>query len=226
MASIMRKMGVGIVILTLAVAVFVPTIASAGRNRGDRDDWNNHEYMQRPCVPAQEEDLKVVDQEGGRHVGDNSEGYRNNRRHHGQRKTCAIAEPVTFDPSTCGALGTYTIVAATGVYYTINGEIVAPDTYTAENGTTVTIVAVAQAGYAFETDAVTSWTYTYNTPTDCETTPVETASATTQVTVTPVGGVSAGAGGTSTTNSTTLLGLITSIGAVAFGIVRKFVSQV
>lgn len=223
MTSTMRKLGVGIAVLTLVVAVFVPTIASAERRRDGNHDRDDHDYTQQTCIPPKVE-LDVEDQQEGRSFRRDND-RNNDRRHHGHRKTCATAEPATFDPSTCDALGTYTIVEATGVDYTIDGEVVAPGTYTAANGTTVTIVAVAQEGYAFEADAVTSWTYTYNAPTDCETTPVVTTSSTTpQVTAKPVGAVHAGAGGAAAANGNALLGLVASIGTLAFGIVRKFVA--
>ena len=225
MTSTMRKLGVGITVLTLVVAVFVPTIASAERRRGGHHDRDDNDYSQQECVPALEITPDVLDDDEGRRFDNNNEQSHDRRRHHGRRDICATATPATFDPSTCDALGTYTIVEAAGVDYTIDGEVVAPGTYTAANGTTVTIVAVAQEGYAFEADAVTSWTYTYNAPTDCETTPVVTTSSITpQVTAKPVGAVHAGAGGAAAANGNALLGLVASIGTLAFGIVRKFVA--
>lgn len=54
---------------------------------------------------------------------------------------------VTFVDPTCEASGSYTIPAKTGVVYKINGETVAAGTYPAEDGESVTVVAVAAAGY-------------------------------------------------------------------------------
>lgn len=220
MTLTMRKLGVGATLLTLVIGLGLPTIASAERsNHHNQNEYNNN---QKRCREEEQEEPVEDSREDGRQL--NGRDNQNENWHHNRRKTCATAEPATFDPSTCGELGSYTIVESTGVDYTINDVVVAPGTYTAANGTTVTIVAVAQEGYAFRPDAVTTWTYTFNAPTNCETPQVlsSTTTVTPQVTAQPTGGVSAGAGGAAVADTkAALLGLVVSIGTVAFGVVRK-----
>lgn len=219
MALTMRKLSVGMILLTVVIGVALPTIASAERRNHHNQNENNNQIR---CGQEEQEEEPV--DEGLERRQFNSRNNRSEDSHHSWQKICATAEPATFDPSTCGELGSYTIIESTGVDYMIDGEAVAPGTYTAANGTTVTIVAVAQEGYAFEPEAVTTWTYTFNVPTDCETPQVLSSSTTItpQVTAKPVGGVSAGAGGAATTDSrVALFGLVLSIGTVVFGFVQK-----
>lgn len=73
---------------------------------------------------------------------------------------------VTFVAPPCDAnvLGTYTITATTGVTYKVGGSAVAAGKYTAANGATVTVVAVANKGYFIDSSSASSWTYTFNRP--------------------------------------------------------------
>ncbi len=96
--------------------------------------------------------------------------------------------------------------------YKVNGQVVAAGTYTAQNGTTVTVVAEATEGHFIDDETTDTWTNTFTAPTNCG----HVLSA--QVTVAPTGGVSAGGGGASTAKLPTLLGLVGSIGTLAFGI--------
>ncbi|MCA9332977.1 hypothetical protein KDA00_03820 [Candidatus Saccharibacteria bacterium] len=209
----LRKLGIGIALLTLVIGLTLPGFTSAERRHHNNHDEYNSEQQ---CRDEESEETVIVPLEGVQEFS-----YQNNRRNNNRKPICATAEPATFDPSACGELGSYTIVESTGVDYTINGEIVAPGTYEVPNGTTVTIIAVAQNGYAFEDDAITEWTYTYNAPTDCDESQVLAAS-TPQVTVTPVGPVHAGAGGGSSINATPVAGLVVSMLITATGLVRKF----
>lgn len=203
-------------ILSILILGISSSAVSAHRNNWNNNDNDYHQYP--TCINPDSDPADNVEDEGFQ-----QNSFR--RRHHNnqERNICATATPATFDPSTCDELGSYTIVASTGVDYTIDGDVVAPGTYTAENGTTVTIVAVAQEGYAFEPETVTSWTYTFNAPTNCEVPQVLSASTTTpQVTVTPTGPVHAGAGGGSNTSTPAITGFLVSILAVSTALIRKF----
>ncbi|HSX52936.1 MAG TPA: hypothetical protein VLF90_01020 [Patescibacteria group bacterium] len=132
--------------------------------------------------------------------------------------TEVVPAAVTFTQPTCDALGSYTIPTTENVEYDVNGQAVAAGTYTAQNDTTVTVVAEASEGHFIGDDVTDTFTNTFTAPTNCG----HVLSA--QVTVAPTGGVSAGAGGASSASTTTLLGLAGSIATVAVGFVlrRKF----
>jgi hypothetical protein len=84
-----------------------------------------------------------------------------------EEQETVVPTAVTFVAPTCTAKGTYTIPAKEGVLYQIGGVTKAAGTYTAENGTSVTVVAVADEGYELGEGAVKSWTYTFTAPTNC-----------------------------------------------------------
>lgn len=71
---------------------------------------------------------------------------------------------VTFKAPTCDVLGSYTIPTMTGIKYYIDGKVVASGTYTAQNGKTITVMAVAEEGYNIKKNATNQWTYTFNAP--------------------------------------------------------------
>lgn len=77
------------------------------------------------------------------------------------------ATEVQFTAPTCTAQGTYTIPVKEGVDYKVGGVVKAAGTYTAENGTIVTVTAVAKGGYKLVGEA--TWTNTFTAPTNCET---------------------------------------------------------
>lgn len=102
------------------------------------------------------------------------------------------ATPVTptFVDSVCVAGGgasnkaaNYTIPTTTGVDYYVGATKVAAGTYPAEDGSTITVTAQAQAGYALQGTA--SFPHTFPTPSCASTT-------TTTTTDTAVGGVTVG----------------------------------
>lgn len=222
-----RKLIMGLVLLAFVVPVLTVGSASAHsnnnnfnrhhRHHNNNDDENDHDNT--GCLV--EIDLPSITIEGF-----NSEGSRKQKHsYNNDDVTCVTATPTTSVDPTCDQLGFYIIPTTVGVDYTVNGVVVAAGNHTVPNGTTVTIVAVAQQGYAFNLGTTTTWTYTINAPTNCTT--ATTASVTTstppQVKVVPKGGVYAGGGGAQNSSAATF-GLITSMTAVAVGLVRKFVA--
>ncbi len=129
----------------------------------------------------------------------------------GQELTEVVPAAVTFVAPTCDALGSYTIPTTENVVYKIDGQVVAAGTYPAQNGTTVTVEAEATAGHFIGDETTDTFSNTFTAPTNCG----HVLSA--QVTVAPTGGVSAGGGGASAVSLPTLLGLVGSIGTLAFG---------
>lgn len=133
---------------------------------------------------------------------------------------------VTTVAPTCDASGTYTIPTTEGVEYKIDGTVVAAGTYTATNGTTVTVTADALKGFVIEDGATVSWTNDFVAPTNCTTTPVTPPTTGqvlgTQVTVKPTGAVKAGGGGASAANSSALVGLVGSVSMLGLGLIRKW----
>ncbi len=109
----------------------------------------------------------------------------------GEEITEVVPAAVTFTAPTCDVLGTYTIPSTEHVTYKINGQVVAAGTYTAQNGTTVTVTAEADEGFFIGDESTDTWTNTFTAPTNCGHVLAE------QVTVKPAGAVNAGAGGAS-----------------------------
>lgn len=72
----------------------------------------------------------------------------------------------SFIDATCSTAGSYTVVAQDGVVYEdANGNVIEAGTYTATNGTTVTITASpADETIEFSNDTQTVWTHTFNPP--------------------------------------------------------------
>jgi hypothetical protein len=88
-----------------------------------------------------------------------------------KNKKCKVTPAVpTQTPPTCVKLGTYTIPSTTGVKYLVNGNVKAAGTYEAQNGTSVTITAQAEAG--FKLKGATNWTFNFTAPTNCQQVPV------------------------------------------------------
>jgi hypothetical protein len=85
--------------------------------------------------------------------------------------TSAVASTPGFTNDAChnsaptGA--SYTVVAATGVVYKLNGATVAAGTYPATDGSTITITAQAAAGYTLT--GATSFTHTFTAQPTCTT---------------------------------------------------------
>lgn len=130
-----------------------------------------------------------------------------------------VPAAVTFIQPTCDKLGSYTIPTTENVEYKINGEVVAAGTYTAQNGTTVTVTAEALEGYYIGDETTDTWTNTFTAPNNCG--QVLGTTTTAQVAA-PVSGVKAGAGGADATSIASLLGLGGSLGATSLGLaVRK-----
>ncbi len=76
--------------------------------------------------------------------------------------------PATFVQPTCSAIGSYTIPATEGIDYMIGEKVVATGTYSAENGTTVTVKAVPSADKnTIKEGAKTEWSNTFTAPTGC-----------------------------------------------------------
>jgi hypothetical protein len=122
---------------------------------------------------------------------------------------------VTFTAPTCDKLGTYTVPSSEGFVYKIGDDVAAAGTYTAQNGTTVTITAEVSGVGAFIPDGATdSWTYTFTAPTDCG----QVLGA--QVTAAPTGGVKAGGGGGAGSVSALVAGLVSSLAALGYGVLR------
>lgn len=130
--------------------------------------------------------------------------------------TCVTPDPVTFTDATCNQQGSYTVPTSEGTEYFMGNAVVAAGTYDAVNGTTVDINASPLRGYAFFTNATTSWTHDFVAPTDCEQ-PAPAA----QVTVTPAGPVHAGVG-YSSIKLPVIIGLAGSASLLGFGLYRKF----
>lgn len=88
--------------------------------------------------------------------------------------TPATPAAVTFVDPTCEADGSYTIPETEGVDYQINGQTQAAGAYTAVDGDSVTITAVAQSGYIL--NGTTSWSHEFYLDEECregvEVTPV------------------------------------------------------
>jgi len=145
----------------------------------------------------------------------------------GQEIKEVVPAAVTFTAPTCNTLGSYTIPTTENVQYLINGEVVAAGTYTAQNGTTVTVTAEATQGFFIGDETTDTWTNAFTAPTNCGEVLGATTTATTttppQVTAKPVGGVSAGAGGGSSTSTAAMVGLVGSIVTLGLGLsVRKW----
>ncbi len=220
-----HKLLIGLILTALAVPVVAVSSVSAERyNNNDR----HHNQYHNEDKPDCSDDLVEIPRDNELYSTNyfNNDGMDRHNRHHKQNQevTCVTATPATSVDPTCDQLGFYIIPTTVGVNYTVDGQVVAAGNHTVPNGTTVTIVAVAQQGYAFDQGTPTSWTYTINAPTGCVT--ATTASATTptpQVKVVPTGGVYAGGGGAQN-SSAALFGLIGSTTALAVGLVRKFVA--
>ena len=135
-----------------------------------------------------------------------------------------VPAAVTFTAPTCDALGSYTIPTTENVQYLINGKVVAAGTYTAQNGTTVTVTAeTTQEGFFIGDETTDTWTNAFTAPTNCGEVLGATTTTPPQVTAKPVGGVSAGAGGGSSTSTAAMVGLVGSIVTLGLGLsVRKW----
>lgn len=131
---------------------------------------------------------------------------------------CVTPDPVTFVDPTCDQQGSYTVPNSVGTEYFMGNFVVAAGTYDATNGTTVDINASPLRGYAFFTNATTSWSHDFTDPTNCEQ-PAPAPVA--QVTSTPVGPVHAGVG-YSSSKLPALIGLAGSLSLLGFGLYRKF----
>lgn len=131
----------------------------------------------------------------------------------GQEIEEVIPAAVTFKAPTCDALGSYTIPTTQNVQYEINGSVVAAGTYTAQNGTTVTVTAEALEGFFIGDETTDTWTNTFTAPTNCGGNVLAA-----QVAVVPSGGVSAGGGGASGSTGAVLTGLLGSVGTFALGL--------
>jgi hypothetical protein len=131
---------------------------------------------------------------------------------------------VTFTAPTCDKLGSYTIPATEHVKYMVNGEVVAAGTYTVQNGTTVTVTAVADQGFFIGDETTDTFSNTFTAPTNCGGGQgggtVLGATTTAGVAATPAGGVNAGTGGVSTLSLGALIGLTASIGSLGLGVRR------
>jgi hypothetical protein len=134
----------------------------------------------------------------------------NNNCGNGEAGPTEVVPSVTFKAPTCTTLGSYTIPETEGVSYKINDEVVAAGTYSAQNGTTVTIEAAADEDHFIADETVDTWTNTFTAP-ECG----EVLGA--QVTDKPVGGVNAGGGSSSIIAS--VFGLVTSLGLLSYGAV-------
>jgi hypothetical protein len=135
----------------------------------------------------------------------------------GTELTEVVPAAVTFTAPTCDAKGSYTIPTTEHVQYKVNGQVVAAGTYSAENGSTVTVTAEATEGFFIGDETTDSWTNTFTAPTNCG----HVLSAVTQVQA-PTGGVGAGEGGASSATSlAALLGVFGSLGSIGYGL-RRF----
>lgn len=142
----------------------------------------------------------------------------------GQNIVGVVPAAVTFTAPTCYTLGSYTI-PTTGnvqVQYLINGKVVVAGTYTAQNGTTVTVTAEATRGFFIGDETTDTWTNAFTAPTNCGEVQGATTTTPPQVTAKPVGGVSAGGGGGSSTSTAAMVGLVGSIVTLGLGLlIRK-----
>jgi hypothetical protein len=88
---------------------------------------------------------------------------------------CAVATAPMFADEACASpsSATYTIPAATGVTYSVNGTETAAGTYPATAGEAVTITATAQGGYTLTGSS--SWAHTYATTGGCVASVIATA---------------------------------------------------
>jgi len=70
------------------------------------------------------------------------------------------------DPENCDEDGSYAIPSVDGVSYYVNGELTDSGTYSAKNGESVSIIAVADEGYVLG-DATSAWDHTFTAPEEC-----------------------------------------------------------
>ncbi len=226
MTLVSRKLIIGLVLMALVVPVLTVSSASAERSNNNYQQHSNYNN-QTKCSNDEDEELSRIEDRGFSLNYFNNQDSHNEGRHHYNKPTCVTATPATAEDPTCDQLGFYIIPTTVGVNYTVDGQVVAAGNHTVPNGTTVTIVAVAQQGYAFNANTPTSWTYTITAPTNCttattvSTTPTPTPAP--QVQVVPTGGVYAGGGGAQN-SSAAVFGLISSMTIAAVGLVRKFVA--
>lgn len=134
----------------------------------------------------------------------------------GQEIEEVVPAAVTFTAPTCNALGSYTIPTTENVQYKVDGKVVAAGTYTAPNGTTITVTAEAAQGFFISDETTDTWTNTFTAPTNCG------QVLGTQVTAKPVGGVNAGGGGGSGPSIVAAVGVVGSVVTLGLGLlIRK-----
>lgn len=141
--------------------------------------------------------------------------FKNNCGNYQSEPEAVVPAAVTFTPPTCATLGSYTIPAAENVDYLVDGDVVDPGTYTAQNSTTVTVTAEAHEEFYVEDGTTDTWTNTFSAPTGCGGQVLGT-----QVSVTPTGAVGAGGGGGASATGT-VVGLVASLATLAFGLVVR-----
>lgn len=141
--------------------------------------------------------------------------------------------PVTFVDPTCTQKGSYTIPTQTGVIYLVNEVVKDAGTYTVDSGSKITVDASAAKGYVLEDEAVSSWTHTFVSPTNCETpvTPVTPVTPATPV-ATPVAATAVSAVPTSLPNTgsnVSLIAVIVTFAAaailVASGVAKQLIAR-
>jgi len=141
----------------------------------------------------------------------------NNNCNGGTGITEVVPAAVTFNAPTCNALGSYVVPTTANVTYQVNSATVAAGTYTVPNGSTVTVDAVADAGYYIDSGTTDSWTNTFQTPTGCGSgTPVVA-----QVSSTPTGSVKTGGGGANQTSKTAAYGFAASTTLLGIGLALR-----
>lgn len=127
-----------------------------------------------------------------------------------------VPAAVTFVAPTCDKQGSYTIPTTENVVYKVDDSVVAAGTYTAANGSTVTVTAEATEGHFIPDEATDTWTNTFTAPANC-------GQVLSQVTTKPKGSVGAGAGGGSASSVATIVGLAGSASTLGLGLlVRKW----
>ena len=129
--------------------------------------------------------------------------YNNNCGNGEQELDEVVPAAVTFTDATCDKSGFYTVPTTEHVTYTVNGSEVAAGDYDVANGSSVTVVAVADEGFFIADETTDTWTHEFSTPSGCG----EVLSE--QVTKTPKGAANAGAGGGSVMTGS-LIGLVSS----------------
>ena len=83
--------------------------------------------------------------------------------------TFPLVEPLaSATQPTCDVAGGYTLNDTDGVGWFVDGAEMASGTYQADAGTSVSVEAVAEAGFGFAEESQTEWTFEFTAPSDCD----------------------------------------------------------